>query len=224
MSRIRVAIVDDHTLFRAGIRVLLKDLPDIEVIGEATNGQEALKLASELQPDVLLLDLGLPDTSGINVLKEVVQSAPKSKVIVLTMHNDAAMVRASLAAGAAGYIVKTAADTELIAAIRSVAVGRMFVDVPLPKDELGSLAENTRSSRNAAQGPLGQLSKRERQVFDKLALGHTNQEIANELDVSVKTIETYRSRIGEKLGIRSRADLVRFALELGLLGRDDSTS
>ena len=173
---------------------------------------------------MLLLDLGLPDTSGINVLKEVVQSAPKSKVIVLTMHNDAAMVRASLAAGAAGYIVKTAADTELIAAIRSVAVGRMFVDVPLPKDELGSLAENTRRSRNAAQGPLGQLSKRERQVFDKLALGHTNQEIANELDVSVKTIETYRSRIGEKLGIRSRADLVRFALELGLLGRDDSTS
>ncbi|MEQ8667765.1 MAG: response regulator transcription factor [Pirellulales bacterium] len=224
MSCIRVAIVDDHTLFRAGIRVLLKGLPDIEVIGEATNGQEALKLASELHPDVLLLDLGLPDTSGITVLKEVVQSAPKSKVIVLTMHNDAAMVRASLAAGAAGYIVKTAADTELIAAIRSVAVGRMFVDVPLSKDELGTLAKHSPRSRDAAHGPLGQLSKRERQVFDKLALGHTNQEIANELDVSVKTIETYRSRIGEKLGIRSRADLVRFALELGLLGRDDSTT
>lgn len=217
MNDIRVVLVDDHTLFRAGLRLLLNDVPEIEVAGEATTGHEALQLAAEIKPEILLLDLSLPNTSGIALLKEIKRCAPETGVIILTMHNDAAMVRAALAAGAKGYVVKTAADTVLITAIHSVAGGRTFVDVDLPRDQLGTLLDEVPAGSRTNDGPLGRLSKRERQVFEQLALGHTNKEIANDLDVSVKTVETYRARIGEKFGLRSRADLIRFAIEAGVL-------
>lgn len=217
MSAIRVAMVDDHTLFRSGLRLLLKDVPDVEVVGEATTGQEAYRLVTEHQPDILLLDLSLPDTSGIAVLKEIVRDDPQVRVIVLTMHNDAALIRAALAAGAKGYVIKTAADTELITAIRSVARGRTFVDLDLSPDQLGSLLKTEAAAIKSEEGPLSRLSKREREVFKQLALGHTNQEIADRLDISVKTVETYRARISEKFGFGSRAELVRFAIEAGLL-------
>jgi len=212
-------IVDDHTLFRAGLKLVLQNAGDIEVVGEATTGDEALTLVATLQPDVLLLDLSLADVSGMSVLSKVAQRSANTKVIIVTMHNDAALVRAALAAGAKGYLVKTAADTEVITAIRTVAKGRTFVDLDLDLNaqQLGSLLEEVTAGKIADFGPLARLSKREREVFRWLAEGHTNQEIANRMDLSVKTIETYRARIFDKFGLRSRADLIRFAVECGIL-------
>lgn len=219
---IRIVLVDDHSLFRSGLRLLMKDVPGLEVVGEATNGEEALQVIEDGHPNLVLLDLSLPDISGIELLKKIKQRFPELHVVVLTMHNDAAMVRAALAAGAKGYVVKTAADTELISAIRSVVRGRTVVDVDFSSTQLGTLLDESKSGPDVEQDPLSRLSKRERQVFDQLALGHTNQTIADDLDLSVKTVETYRARIGEKFGLRSRADLIRFAIEIGAIGPNSS--
>lgn len=227
MTKIRVLLVDDHTLFRSGLKMLLRDLPDIEVVGEAVTGQEAVDRARELAPDIVLLDLSLPDASGISILGKLARVAPAARAIVVTMHNDAALVRASLGAGARGYLVKTAADTELITAIRSVAMGRTFVDLDLPPSQLGTLLDSASQAASAAEhGPLARMTKREREVFRQLAHGHTNQKIAEQLDISVKTVETYRARIAAKFGLRSRADLIRFAVETGVLApaTDDPTA
>lgn len=222
--KIRILLVDDHTLFRSGLKLLLRDLPDIEVVGEATSGREAIELATGLTPDMVLLDLSLPDTSGIAIVGKLLAQAPQTRVLVLTMHNDAALVRAALGAGARGYVVKTAADTELITAIRSVARGRTFVDLDLPPTQLGALLESSGSPAEEV-GPLARMTKREREVFGQLAQGFTNQQIADRLDISVKTVETYRARIAAKFGLRSRADLIRFAVETGVLApRTDDPS
>ncbi|MCA9101840.1 MAG: response regulator transcription factor [Planctomycetales bacterium] len=218
MKSTRILLADDHTLFRSGLRMLLKDVPGIDVVGEATTAAEAERLVVALKPDVLLLDISLPDASGIKLLGKLLQLVPETRTIVVTMHNDAAMVRAALASGAAGYVVKTAADTELITAIRSVADGRTVVHLDLGREELGALVESGVGRKVDAQGPLALLSKREREVFKQLASGYTNQQIADDLDLSVKTVETYRARIGDKLGLRSRADLIRFAIDAGILG------
>ncbi len=218
MSKIPVLLVDDHTLFRSGLRLLLGRDVGIEVVGEAGTGSEALELAQALQPQVVLLDLTLPDISGIALLKRFAVDVPLARVVVLTMHNDAALVRAALAAGARGYLVKSAADTELSMAVRAVANGRTFVDLNLNQEQLGTLLENYPAPATGKPvEPLERLTKREREVFGFLAEGHTNQAIAALLDVSVKSVETYRARIGEKLGLRTRPELIRFAIETGAL-------
>lgn len=209
---IRVALCDDHAVVRSGLRRILADEADIEVVGEAGTAEEAVALAGATEPDVFVMDLGLPGTSGITATREVVAANPSTKVLVLTVHDDVAYLRKAFDAGARGYLVKEAADVELILAVRHVATGQDYVH---PALGAALLAPGATAPR--AGGPGGELSERELEVLRLVALGHTNAEIAAELYVSVRTVETHRAHLQQKLGIKTRADLVRYAREIGLL-------
>ena len=210
MSKIRVLIADDHAVLRAGLKLLIGAESDMEVVGEAADGAEAVQRAHTTAPDVVLLDLTMPGVRGTRTIEEVVQLTPRPRVLVLTMHDDAASMQAALLAGASGYIVKKAADVELLTAIRAVHQGRTFVDLTRPGEE-------PVSRRTPAGGNAKPLSPREGEVLRLLAQGHSYREAAAQLGVSVKTIETHRKRLADKLGLRSRAELFRFAVEVGLL-------
>ena len=218
MAKIRVLIVDDHAIVRAGLRMVINPQPDMEVVGEAADGHEALCQAREANPDVLTLDLTMPGGGGLKILECLRQACPHTRVLVLTMHEEPSYLRPVLAAGGSGYVAKSAADGALLAAIRSVAQGRTFVTLNLSDSEthqvLGDRATRTAS---APRTPAQILSTREQEVLQLLAQGYTNQEVGSRLRLSVKSIETYRARIVDKLGLRSRADLTRYALEMGLL-------
>jgi len=221
MSRIRVLIVDDHAVLRAGLRMLIGGQPDMEVVGEAADGEDAVQRAPELRPDVVLMDITMPGIGGIRAIEQIRRVCPESRVLVLTMHDVPAYLRSVLAAGASGYVVKRAADSELISAIRGVHRGRTVLDPALATRVVqGGLRR--RSAAAQAPGPASVLSQREREVLELVAQGFTNQQIADRLGLSVKTVETYRSRLVEKLGLRSRADLVRYALDSGLLAGGDA--
>lgn len=212
---IRILLADDHAVLRAGLKALLNAEADMVVVGEAGDGQTCVRLAAEIQPDVVLLDINMPGASGLEALAELGQHAPNSRVLVLTMHDDAVYLRQVLAGGGAGYILKQAADSELLTAIRTVHHGGVF----LHPSHTQILLENGSSDTLAAgsDNPVGGLSEREQEVLQLIALGHTNKEIAQQLFLSVKTVETYKARLMEKLNLRSRAALVRFALKHGLL-------
>jgi DNA-binding NarL/FixJ family response regulator len=214
-SRTRVLLADDHAVLRAGLRLLINAQPDMRVVGEAGDARETLRAACDSEADVLVLDLTLPGASGSDLVARVLGQRRAPRVLVLTMHDDPAYARAALAAGASGYIVKKAADSELLSAIRAVHQGRTFVNV----GGAGGLAPQPLEGTSPGV-PKGPLSPRERDVLERLARGHTNREIAAQIRVGVKTVETYRLRLGHKLGVRTRADLVRHALETGLLGRN----
>jgi len=210
---IKVLIVDDHAVVRTGLRLLLEREPDFEVVAEAGNADEGVRAARLEKPNVVLLDVVMPGRSGIDACAEVVQ-ASKGRVLVLSMQDDPTYVRAAFAAGASGYMLKEAADTELVQAVREVASGGRYVHPTLG----ARLAQaEVEAARRAANDPL---SEREREVLRLLALGHTNQEIAKSLFISVRTAETHRAHIMQKLGLGTRAELVRYALANGLL--DDS--
>jgi two-component system response regulator NreC len=215
MAKIRVLLADDHAVLRSGLKLLINHQPDMEVIAEAGTYGEAIRLAGIAKPDVITLDLTMPDGSGMHKIEQLCQQCPQAKVLVLTMHDDPAYLRAALTAGAVGYVVKKAADTELLGAIRAVHAGRAFVDLDLR----GRQSPSVFTADADAQVGAGEdtLSDRERTVLARLAEGHTNQAIAEQLDLSVKTIESYRARLLRKLGLRSRADIVRYAVETGLL-------
>ena len=217
MTAIRVLIADDHSVLRAGLRMLLNAQSDIDVVGEAADGLDVTKKARALKPDVCLLDLSMPGPRSGNVIRGVLQASPKTRVLVLTMHDDAAYLRSALAAGASGYLVKKAADSELMSAIRAVHAGRTFVDLTHGVGE-ASLSLS-RKSPGEGQRPK-KLSAQERRVLRLLAQGHSNQQIADKIRVSVKTVETYRTRLSEKLGLKGRAELYRFAAESGILDTD----
>ena len=217
MARIRVLIVDDHAVLRSGLRMLIAGQSDLEVVGEAGDGEEAVRRAQEVHPDVVLMDLTMPGMSGIQAIERVRQVSPKSRVLVLTMHDVPAYLRAALAAGAAGYVVKRAADAELLSAIRGVHRGRTVLDPELATRVVeGGLGARGPVGR-PARGSASLLSQREREVLDLVAQGYTNQQVADRLGLSVKTVETYRARLVEKLGLRSRADLVRYAVDSGIV-------
>lgn len=220
MTKIRVLIADDHAVLRSGLRLLINSQPDLEVVGEAADGPEALRQAADLCPDVLTLDIAMPGNNITELLGQLRQHCPKTRVLVLTMHDSPTYLRLALAAGAAGFLVKTAADTELLSAIRAVHRGRMFVDLSLEEGEaqavLGEISADAGPARSADDVKPAPLSQREREVLILLADGLTNQQIADRLFLSVKTIETYRSRIGHKLGLRSRADFIRYVREQNL--------
>jgi two-component system response regulator NreC len=210
MPNIRVLIADDHALVRSGLQALLAAQPDVEVVGEADDGAVVVDRCRRLAPDVVLLDITMPGRGGIPATEEIHQVCPATKVLVLTMHDDAAYARQAFLAGAAGYVLKKALATELIDAIRAVHRGERYI--------ASSLAEALAADPPPRKpGGLEQLSDREREVIGLIALGHTNAEMAAKLHISEKTVETHRARILEKLGLRTRADLVRFAIEHELM-------
>lgn len=217
MSRIGVLLVDDHAMLRAGMKMLIGAQPDLEVVGEAGTLRDAVEAARKLAPIVVTLDLTMPGGGGIDGVSKILAASPKSRVLVLTMHDDPAYVRSALALGAAGYIVKSAADTELIGAIRAVARGRVFVDI---QHEGGPQIFSAPTPRK--QSPFDSLSEREREVLLEVAKGYTNQQIADRVGLSVKTIESYRARLMQKLGLKDRSDLMRLAVEAGLLKASDA--
>ena len=218
---IRIMIADDHAILRAGLRSLLNAQADMEVVAEAVNGEEAIEKAEINKPDVCLLDITMPLKSGIEAISDIRKLSPVTRILVLTMHDDHAYLRSVLAAGGAGYLTKKAADTELLMAIRTIHQGRSYIDVGLDDNQLQTVLVDEQKARSEASSrSLESLSDRERQVLELVALGFTHKEVGESLSLSVKTVETYRSRLAEKLGLRSRAELVRFALGLGLL---DST-
>jgi len=208
---IRVLIVDDHAILRAGLRRVLEAEPDIEVVGEAPSADRAVFEAISGRPDVVLMDVMMPGKTGIEGMPAVLQAAPDARVLVLSMQDDPRYVREAFEAGAAGYVLKEAADSEVVDAVRAVAGGERYVHPALGARLVAAEAEER---RRAAEDPL---SDREREVLRLLALGHTNQEIANVLFISVRTAETHRAHIMQKLRLSSRAELVRYALDEGLL-------
>ncbi|RPI11065.1 MAG: DNA-binding response regulator [Zetaproteobacteria bacterium] len=213
---IRILLADDHRVLRSGLRALLSAQADLDVVGEASDGDEALRLAQTLKPDVLVMDVGMPGVNGIDATARVRRDLPATKVLILSMHDDQGYLRQALRAGASGYVLKRAADTELLAAIRAAARGEVFLDPGLAK----GLVEDV--VRPKAQEPvLPTLSDREREVLHLLARGHTNQQVADRLCIGVKSVETYKARLMEKLGLKGRAELVRYALKHGVLKDTD---
>jgi two-component system response regulator NreC len=208
---IRTVVVDDHAVVRSGIRLLLDAEDDIEVVAEAGDAREAIFEARAHKPDVILLDVVMPGRSGIEVIPDLLKESPETKILVLSMQDDAAYVREAFAAGASGYVLKEAADAEVVAAVRDVADGGRYVHPVLGARLVEAEAE---AQTRAEQDPL---SDREHEILRLLALGHTNQEIAAELFLSVRTVETHRAHIMQKLRISTRAELVRYALDQGML-------
>lgn len=209
---IRVLIGDDHAILRSGLRMLLEGQGDMRVVGEASDGMEAIRRAGDLAPDVALMDLSMPGPPSGEVIRGVLKASPRTRVLILTMHDDSAYLTAALSAGAAGYVVKKVVDTELLSAIRAVYDGRTFVD--LTRDSGPSSRPTVAGGRRSRPKAL---SEREREVLRFLAEGHSSREIADRIGISVKTAETYRTRLREKLGLKGRAELYRFALESGIL-------
>lgn len=221
MTKIRIFIADDHAVLRAGLRLLLQAQDDMEVVGEAGDFAQTLALLHTVQPDIITLDLSMPGGLGLKALEKIRDTTPKSRVIVLTMHDDPAYLRTALAMGACGYVVKSVADTELISAIRAVFEGRVFVDARSSTTTSGTSTLQPAAAIQA-KSQFDTLSAREKEVLVLIAQGHTNQAVADRLDLSVKTIESYRSRMMEKLGLKNRADLTRFAIEHRLLNHGPS--
>jgi len=208
---IRILIIDDHQLVRSGLRRLLEGEEDFTVEDEAGTAYDAVRLARLHKPDVILLDVVMPGGSGLDAIPEIREAAPDAKIVTLSMQDDPSYVRQAFASGANGYVLKEAADDELLAAVREVAAGGSYVD-----PQLGArlAAADATAAAEAAADPL---TDREHEVLRLLALGHTNQEIAQMLFLSVRTAETHRARIMQKLRISTRADLVRYAIDHGVL-------
>lgn len=212
-AKIRVLIADDHAILRAGLRMLIDSQPDMKVIAEAPNGEDAVRLASAERPDVVILDITMPGGGGLRAVPEILKACASTRVLLLTMHEEPAYLRTALASGAAGYVLKKSVDANLLAAIRSVHKGRSYVDSELAS----ALIQHALPDIGQPGRPDEVLSERELQVLKLVAEGFSSREIAEQIYIGVKTVETYRARFAEKLGLKSRADLVRYALEVGLL-------
>lgn len=220
MTQTRILIADDHAVLRAGLRMLLEAEHDMSVVAEAADGREATARAEALQPDIILLDLTMPGLGGIEALPQIRRCVPDAQVLILTMHEDHAYLKQVLGAGAAGYVLKKAADIELLSAIRAVARGEIYVHPAMTKALLdGLLPQPPPSADSDAQRWQG-LSEREQQVVRGIVYGYTSEEIAEQYHLSVKTVYTYRSRAMTKLGLDNRAQLVDLALRLGILSED----
>jgi two-component system response regulator NreC len=213
LQKIRILLVDDHAVLRDGVAALISDQDDMEVVAHADNGDDAITCCEEHAPDLVVMDLSMPGVGGIEATRRIRKASQQTRVLVLTMHDDQAYMRTVLDAGAAGYLVKHSAATELVSAIREVHAGRTVISVSLDRD--GTV--NVGPDGDAKKQPSSPLSERERDVLELVARGYTNREVAERLGVSKKTVDTYRVRLQDKLSARSRADIVRYALEHGIL-------
>ncbi len=213
-ERITVILADDHAVLRAGLRALLDAEPDIEVLGEAGDGDGAIELVRELRPAIAIMDISMPSKDGIAATREIVASAPETRVLVLTMHDDEQYLYHVLEAGGHGYVVKSSADSDLLTAIRTVARGGFFVYAPAAAHILKGYVEASGLPKPSKKGGL---SERELEVLRLTAEGYSNQEIADRLYLSRKTVDSYRSRIMGKLDLHHRSELVRYAVRKGLL-------
>jgi DNA-binding NarL/FixJ family response regulator len=215
MAEIRVLLAEDHTLVRAGIRALLDSFDEITVVGEASDGREAARQARELQPDVILMDIAMPGLNGLEAASRIARTCPGTRVLILTMHSNEEYVVQALRAGASGYLVKEAATDELHRAISSVARGQTYLSPSISRCTVERLMEDERMSVSS----LDQLTPRQREILQLLAEGRSTRDIAALLSVSVKTVETHRARLMERLDIRDIPGLVRIAIREGLISR-----
>jgi DNA-binding NarL/FixJ family response regulator len=207
---IRILLADDHALVRQGFRMILSAQPDMEIIGEAGNGREAVELAEKLQPDVIIMDVTMPELNGIEATRRIAISVPRARVLALSMHKDSVYVREILRSGARGYLLKDSDDSDLISAVRSVAKGEGYLSPSVSDAVLTDY-------RRHVTDPIDLLTTREREVLQMIAEGKTNKEIATTLHLSVYTVEAHRGRVMEKLNLHSTGELVRFALRSGLI-------
>jgi two-component system response regulator NreC len=210
----KILLADDHAVLRSGLKLLLESQPDLQVVGEASSGLEAIELAGSLQPDLILLDLSMPNLGGLDALPTLRKTAPAAKILILTMHDDPQYLRTALKLGASGYVLKKAADQELLAAVQSVLRGGVYVHPSMTR----ILLEDVLADANGTDSDAWEtLSEREQSVLKMVALGYTGSEIGESLNISPKTVDTYRLRGMEKLNLASRAALVRYALKKGLI-------
>jgi DNA-binding NarL/FixJ family response regulator len=207
---IRVFLADDHTMVRQGFRLILSSQPDIEIVGEAGNGRQAVELAEKLHPDVIVMDVAMPELNGIEATRRLAASSPRSRVLALSMHKDSVYVREILRAGARGYLLKDSIDSDLVNAVRAVARGDGYLSPGVSDAVLSDY-------RRHVTDPLDLLTSREREVLQLIAEGKTNKEIASSLKLSVYTVDAHRGRIMEKLNLHSTGELVRFAIKRGLV-------
>jgi DNA-binding NarL/FixJ family response regulator len=212
MAELRVLLADDHAVVREGLKALVNARAGMAVCGEAADGLSACEQAERLLPDVVVMDVSMPELNGARAAERLRQACPQVKVLALTVHEDRGYLRRLLEAGAAGYVLKRAAAEELVHAIRTVAAGGVYLDPAVAGKVVGGFVR-----RPEGAAPAGELSEREEEVVRLTAAGHSNKEIAGRLELSVKTVETYKARSLEKLGLRSRAELVRYALQRGWL-------
>ena len=207
---IRILLADDHALVRQGFRMILEAQPDMEIVGQAGNGREAVELASKLHPDVTVMDVAMPELNGIEATRRITTVSPRTRVLALSMHKDSMYVREILRAGARGYLLKDSGDADLVAAVRAVAKGDGYISPSVSGAVLSDY-------RRHVTDPLDLLTSREREVLQMIAEGKTNKEIATLLSLSVYTVEAHRGRVMEKLNLHSTGELVRFALRNGLI-------
>jgi DNA-binding NarL/FixJ family response regulator len=218
---LRVVLADDHAVVREGLKALVNAQPDMRVVGEAADGEAAWRAAKELMPDVLVIDLSMPVMGGADATARVRRDCPSVKVLALTVHEEQLYLTQLLRAGASGYVLKRAAAVELVRAVRSVASGGTYIDPSLTRTLVAGYLDAERAAKQPEQAAL---SEREREVLLRIARGFSNKEIAAELGLSVKTVETYKARMAEKLGLRSRVDIVRYAAQHGWLGETSESS
>ncbi len=214
-DKIRILLVDDHAILRAGLRAILNAEPDIEVVDEAGDGQEAVAKADRLRPDVVLMDISMPVMDGLEATRRIQECCPEAKVLVLTVHDNEEYLFQVLKAGGSGYVVKKSADTELISAIRAVHRGEAFLSPMATKMVIGGFIQAV--GREKTKQDYTNLTNREEEVLKLITEGHTNQEIADRLFISVKTVESHRAHILDKLELHTRADLVKYARTHGML-------
>lgn len=217
---IRILIADDHTIVRQGLRKLLDEEPGIEVVGEAVDGRDAVAKASDIMPDIVLMDLSMPGLHGLEAARQIVRRLPRTRVLILSMHKNEAYVLQALQAGASGYILKDSASEEVVGAIRSVNRGDSYLSPSISRVVIEDYLRLSVPGSGGAKSLYDTLTVREREIFQLLAEGMKNQEIADRLHVSVKTVETHRAHIMEKLNLNNIAELVKYSIEIGIVQLD----